>query len=79
MTAAATLDRTAPIGRAALPLAFTLAMRELRNGLKGFYVFIACVAIGVAAITAVGALADAMRASFEAQGEVLLGSPSRAL
>jgi putative ABC transport system permease protein len=73
MTAAATLDRTAPIGRAALPLAFTLAMRELRNGLKGFYVFIACVAIGVAAITAVGALADAMRASFEAQGEVLLG------
>src|SRR5262245_49307387 len=73
MTAAATVDRTAPLGRAALPLVFTLAMRELRNGLRGFYVFIACVALGVAAITAVGALADAMRASFEAQGEVLLG------
>ena len=73
MTAAATLERGAPVSRAALPLVFTLAMRELRNGLRGFYVFIACVALGVAAITAVGALADAMRASFEAQGEVLLG------
>jgi putative ABC transport system permease protein len=73
MTAAATLQRGAPVGRAALPLVFTLAMREMRNGLRGFYVFIACVALGVAAITAVGALADAMRASFEAQGEVLLG------
>ncbi len=73
MTAAATLERGAPAGGAALPLVFTLAMRELRNGLRGFYVFIACVALGVAAITAVGALADAMRASFEAQGEVLLG------
>jgi putative ABC transport system permease protein len=73
MTAAATLQRGAPVGRAALPLVFTLAMREMRNGLRGFYVFIACVALGVAAITAVGALADAMRAGFEAQGEVLLG------
>ncbi len=73
MTAAATIERGAQVGRAALPLVLTLALRELRNGLRGFYVFIACVALGVAAITAVGALADAMRASFEAQGEVLLG------
>jgi putative ABC transport system permease protein len=73
MTAAATIARAAPTSRAALPLVLTLALRELRNGLSGFYVFIACVALGVAAITAVGALADAMRASFEAQGEVLLG------
>jgi putative ABC transport system permease protein len=51
----------------------SLALREQRNGLRGFYVFIACVALGVAAITGVGALADALRASFERQGEVLLG------
>ena len=51
----------------------SLALREQRNGLSGFYVFIFCVALGVAAITGVGALADAMRASFESQGEVLLG------
>jgi putative ABC transport system permease protein len=48
-------------------------LREQRNGLKGFYVFIACVALGVAVITGVGALADALRTSFERQGEALLG------
>ena len=56
-----------------LPLALSLALREQRNGLEGFYVFIACVALGVAVITGVGALADALRSSFERQGEVLLG------
>jgi putative ABC transport system permease protein len=56
-----------------LPLALSLALREQRNGLKGFYVFIACVALGVAVITGVGALADALRSSFERQGEALLG------
>ena len=56
-----------------LPLMLTLALREQRNGLKGFYVFIACIALGVAVITGVGALGDALRASFEKQGEALLG------
>jgi putative ABC transport system permease protein len=73
MTAVASLERRVPAGGRTLPLVLGLAVRELRNGLRGFYVFIACVALGVAAITAVGALADALRASFEAQGEVLLG------
>ena len=72
MTAAA-LDRRAGPSRRGLPLVLSLALREQRNGLSGFYVFIACVALGVAAITGVGALADALRASFERQGEVLLG------
>ncbi len=56
-----------------MPLSVSLALREQRNGLRGFYVFIACVALGVAVITGVGALADALRASFERQGEALLG------
>lgn len=73
MTAVATVRRAGPRRAGALPLVLTLAVRELRNGLRGFYVFIACVALGVAAITAVGALADALRAGFAAQGEVLLG------
>ena len=55
--------------RATVPL----ALRELRGGLRGFYVFIACVALGVAVITGVGALGDALRAGFEKQGETLLG------
>src|SRR5262249_45775516 len=56
-----------------LPVVLTLALREQRNGLKGFYVFVTCVALGVAVITGVGALADALRSSFERQGQALLG------
>ena len=66
-------DLKAPMLRRRLPLLVSLALREQRNGLKGFYVFIACVALGVAVITGVGALADALRASFERQGETLIG------
>ena len=72
MTVAAT-DLGARRSAPRLPLALSLALREQRNGLRGFYVFIACVALGVAVITGVGALADALRASFERQGEALLG------
>jgi putative ABC transport system permease protein len=50
-----------------------MAMRELRSGLNGFYVFIACVALGVMVITAVGALSDALRAGFAKQSEAILG------
>ena len=50
-----------------------MALRELRSGLSGFYVFIACVALGVMVITAVGSLSDALRAGFERQGEAILG------
>jgi putative ABC transport system permease protein len=58
---------------AGLPLAIRLALREMRAGLRGFYVFVACMALGVAVITGVGALGDGLRAGFEAQGETLLG------
>lgn len=76
MTVAA-LDRQATPARRRMPLVLGLALREQRNGLSGFYVFIACVALGVAAITGVGAFADALRASFESQGGVLLGGDVR--
>jgi len=61
----------APEGRLPLPLRF--ALREMRSGLRGFYVFVACVALGVMVITGVGALSDALRAGFEAQGRAILG------
>ncbi|HRQ82111.1 MAG TPA: hypothetical protein PKZ97_13445, partial [Azospirillaceae bacterium] len=38
---------------AGLALAWRLARRELRGGVKGFPIFIACLALGVAAIAAV--------------------------
>ncbi len=56
-----------------LSLALRLARRELRGGLRGFRVFVACLALGVAAIAGVGSLAASIRAALEADGRVLLG------
>jgi putative ABC transport system permease protein len=56
-----------------LPPLVVIALRELRSGLSGFGIFIACVALGVAVITAVGAVSDALKAGFEKQGEAILG------
>lgn len=52
---------------------FRLAWREMRGGISGFYVFIACLALGVMVITAVGALSDALTAGLARQGEMILG------
>ncbi|MGI9411269.1 MAG: ABC transporter permease, partial [Hyphomicrobiaceae bacterium] len=49
------------------------AFRELRAGVGGFAIFIACIALGVAVIVGVGALTDALLNGFERQGRVLLG------
>ncbi len=54
-------------------LALRLARRELRGGLKGFRVFIACLTLGVAAIAAVGSLNQAVVAGLTADGRTLLG------
>ena len=54
-----------------LPLVLAIALRELRAGGNGFAVFVACIALGVAVITGVGALGDAIRTSFERQGAAL--------
>lgn len=64
---------TAPGRRWQLARAVRFALREMRAGLGGFGVFISCIALGVAVITGVGALTDAMLNGFERQGRVLLG------
>jgi putative ABC transport system permease protein len=56
-----------------LPLAWRLARRELRGGLKGFRVFLACLAIGVFAIAGVGSIAQSMKASLDLNARDLLG------
>jgi putative ABC transport system permease protein len=73
MTATALEGHAGKVGAARRWMIVALALRELRGGLRGFYVFVACVALGVAVITGVGALSDALRAGFEKQGETLLG------
>ena len=56
-----------------LGTAWRLARRELRGGLAGFRVFLACLALGVAAIAAVGTVGASIRAGLEREGAVLLG------
>ncbi len=56
-----------------LPLAFRLARRELRGGLKGFRIFLVCLMLGVALIAAVGSVADSVRAGLARDAQALLG------
>ena len=54
-----------------LPLRF--AWRELRGGLRGFYVFIACIALGSMAIAGVGSLAASLADGLAREGRAILG------
>jgi len=54
-----------------LPLRF--ALREMRGSLRGFYVFIACIALGCMAIAGVGSLAASLASGLARQGQVILG------
>ncbi len=54
-------------------LPFRLALRELRGGLGGFRVFLLCLALGVAAIAAVGLVRAGIERGLAGQGAVLLG------
>jgi len=71
------LDATAAPAAASRPhlgsLALRYALRELRSGLNGFYVFIACIALGVMAIAGVGSVAASLGDGLARQGRVLLG------
>ena len=54
-----------------LPLRF--ALRELRSGVRGFRVFLACLALGVAALAAAGSTAEAFRQGLASQSRTILG------
>ena len=56
-----------------MPLAFRLARREMRGGLRGFGIFLACLTIGVAAIAGVGSLAAAIDAGLKGDARIVLG------
>jgi putative ABC transport system permease protein len=51
-----------------------LAVRDLRGGIRGFGIFIACIAIGVAAITAVAAVSRGLTDGIAREGRVILGA-----
>lgn len=56
-----------------IPMALRLARRELRGGLRGFYVLLICLALGVAAIAAVGTVRESIARGLQEEGSVLLG------
>ncbi|GAA6209634.1 ABC transporter permease [Cognatishimia sp. WU-CL00825] len=56
-----------------LRTAAKFARRELRGGLKGFRIFLACLALGVAAIAGIGSVRSSIEAGIQSQGATLLG------
>jgi putative ABC transport system permease protein len=60
-------------GGRTLSLSLRYALRELRGGLRGFYVFIACIALGVMAISGVGSVAASLGEGLAREGRNLLG------
>src|SRR5579859_8221819 len=58
---------------AELALAWRYARRELRGGLRGFGIFLACLVIGVASIAAVGSVSASIVAGLQADARDLLG------
>ncbi|OAV54793.1 glycosyl transferase family 1 [Rhizobium sp. WYCCWR10014] len=58
-------------------LAFRLALRELRGGIRGFYIFLACIALGTGAIAAVNSVSQSITDTIASQGQELLAGDVR--
>lgn len=54
-------------------VALRIAVRELRTGLSNFKIFLACLALGVAAIATVGAVRSAVQAGLTSEAATILG------
>ena len=59
-------------------LGFRLARRELRGGIRGLRVFLACLVLGVSAIAGIGSLAASVVAGIKADARELLGGDAEA-
>ncbi|MGR3623460.1 ABC transporter permease [Pseudophaeobacter sp.] len=57
----------------AFRLAWRFALRELRGGVKGFRILLACLALGVAVIAAIGSIRASIEAGLTQEGASLLG------
>ncbi|MVA57965.1 ABC transporter permease [Agrobacterium vitis] len=60
-----------------LRTALRLSAREMRGGFGGFYIFLACIALGTAAIAAVNSVSTSITRSIASQGQSLLGGDIR--
>ncbi|WP_312406464.1 ABC transporter permease [Rhizobium sp.] len=62
---------------ARISIAFRLALREMRGGLGGFYIFLACIALGTGAIATVNSVSTAITSAIANQGQALLAGDIR--
>ncbi|UWQ90653.1 FtsX-like permease family protein [Rhodobacteraceae bacterium M382] len=56
-----------------MSLALRLAWRDLRGGLRGFRIFLACLTLGVAVIAAIGSVRSSIETGLTREGSTLLG------
>src|SRR6201987_442633 len=73
MTLAADTGSVAGLASPVRDVAVRFAWRDLRGGLRGFGVFIACIALGVLAIAGVGSVAASLNEGIGKAGRVILG------
>ena len=64
-------------GASDLKLALRFSLREMRGGLSGFFIFLACIALGVGAIGGVNSVAQAITTGVASEGQTLLGGDMR--
>ncbi len=56
-----------------IALAIKFAARELRAGLRGFFIFLGCIALGVAAISGVNSVANSITQGIASESQAILG------
>jgi putative ABC transport system permease protein len=61
-----------------LPLPMRFALRELRSGMRGFRIFLGCIAIGVTAIAGAASMNQSVEAGIAADAQPLLGGDLQA-
>lgn len=61
-------------GGSPIPIALRLAWRDLRGGLGGYWIFLICIALGVAAIAGVGSVAGGLSDGLGREGRTVLGA-----
>src|SRR5947208_15318807 len=69
--------RLNPLLPRTLRLAVRFSLREMRGGLSGFLIFLACIALGVAAIGGVNSVARSITAGVANECQTLLGGDLR--
>ncbi|MEO0496140.1 MAG: FtsX-like permease family protein [Pseudomonadota bacterium] len=50
-----------------------MALREMRGGLRGFIIFLACIALGVGAVAGVNSVANSITTGLATEGRAILG------